>query len=397
MAHPHAKEAKEGHAKKLAGYGGKSKSFNDKSSWDGLKGLNNDEQAGLKIIDKEPSLSEETAPRIMRKAGGSVKGKMAIKRLDKVARKGKKRADGGQLPPPEEGMKAAARESGMSYKEEPKEGGITGAAEAAESSGRQEDKRGGRVHKAAGGRMAHDDEAEDRSLIKKMVKGSSLTGKKKGGQVGTKSYTPENNVTKSARVGRATGGQASESKYHMNPDLRGNTGMGEYNVKSGKVEPEGYGGHGVGSNRTEEQYESIGKYYKKGGRIGRASGGAAGKGKTTVNIIVGAGRGQDQGMPVPAPGAPAMRQPMQAPPAPPPQMPMGMPMAPAMAAPPPAPPMGGAPGMGMPPGGMPLPRKRGGRIRNASDLTAGAGSGEGRLEKIELQEAKGYPPRKGFK
>ena len=49
MAHPHSKEAKEGHAKKLAGYGGKSKSFDSKSSWDGLKGLNNDEQAGLKI------------------------------------------------------------------------------------------------------------------------------------------------------------------------------------------------------------------------------------------------------------------------------------------------------------------------------------------------------------
>lgn len=335
MSHPYHKEAKEGHAKKLAGYGGKSKSFDDKSSWDGLKGLNNDEQAGLKIIDKEPTLSEETAPRIMRKRGGVVKGKAAVKRLDKASR-GKKRANGGELPPPEEGMKAAARESGMSYEEAPKEGGITGAGEAAESSGRQEDRRGGRVHKAAGGKMSHEDEAEDRSLIKKMVKGSSLTGKKAGGEVKTKSYTPENNVTKSARVGRASGGAA--------------------------------------------------------------------KGKTTVNIIVGAGKGQDQApMMPPAPGAPAMRPPMQATPMMPPQ---GMPMAPAMAAPPmapppPAPPMGGAPGMGAGPGmGMPLGRKRGGRIRDALDLTAGAGSGEGRLEKIELQESKGYPPksaRKGFK
>ena len=251
MAHPHSKEAKEGHAKKLAGYGGKSKSFDSKSSWDGLKGLNNDEQAGLKIIDKEPTLSEETAPRIMRKRGGVVKGKAAVKRLDKASRgKGRKgyATDGSvdKLPPPEEGMKAAARESGMSYQESPKEGGITGSGEAAESSGRQEDRRGGRVRKAAGGKMSHDDEAEDRSLIKKMVKGSSLTGKKKGGEV--KSYTPENNVTKVARAGRATGG-------------------------------------------------------------------AAGKGKTTVNIIVGAGKGQDQAMPLPpAPGAPAGRAPFQPPP-----------------------------------------------------------------------------------
>ena len=168
-----------------------------------------------------------------------------------------------------------------------------------------------------------------------MVKPASLTGKKKGGEVRTKSYTPENNVTKSARVGRDRGGPVSSK----NP-------------------------------------------------------------RTTVNIIV--GKGQDGAMPLPpAPGAPAGRAPFQAPPQLPPQLPPQMPMAPAMAAAPspmpPAPPMGGAPGMGMPPGGLPLGRKRGGRIRDASDLTAGAGSGDGRLEKIELQNAKGWPPRKGFK
>ena len=360
MSHPYHKAAKEGHAKKLAGYGGKSKSFDDKSSWDGLKGLNNDEQAGLKIIDKEPTLSEETAPRIMRKAGGSVKGKMAVKRLDKVARKGKGRkgyaTDGSvdRLPPPEEGMKAAARESGMSYKEEPKEGGITGAGEAAESSGRQEDRRGGRVRKAAGGKMSHmewehskADLNQDRKLAKKhgmsMEKWEksaldkkhdrqqSTEGLKKGGVPRTKSYIPENPITKSARAGRATGGAAN------------------------------------------------------------------GKGKTTVNIIVGAGRGQDQGQMPPAPGAPVGRAPMQAPPMMPPPMMPPMGAAPAPMAPPPAPPMGAGPGMGMPPG-MPMGRKRGGRIRDASDLTAGAGSGDGRLEKIELQNAKGWPPkgRKSF-
>jgi len=319
--HPHKKDAVAGHAKKLAGYGGKSKSFSDRESWDGLKGLNNDEQAGLKIIDKEPTLSEETAPRIMRKRGGVVKGAAAVKRLDKVARKGKKRADGGQLPSPEESMESAERLHEIKREDTDSDSDkrpMAPASEAISRSGKYQNyKRGGKV--------SHDDEPEDRSLIKKMVKSDALTGKKAGGKVPTKSYIPENTVTKSARAGRASGGAAN------------------------------------------------------------------GKGRTTVNIIVGAGRGQDQAMPVPAPGAPAARQPMQAPPMMPPQMPQAAPMP---MAPPPAP-MGGAPQM--PPGGLPMGRKRGGRIRDASDLTAGAGSGPGRQEKIELQNAKGWPPRKGFK
>jgi hypothetical protein len=44
-------------------------------------------------------------------------------------------------------------------------------------------------------------------------------------------------------------------------------------------------------------------------------------------------------------------------------------------------------------GGMPpRPFKKGGRVRTTDDMTAGAGSGEGRLEKIELQGGS----RKGF-
>ena len=55
----------------------------------------------------------------------------------------------------------------------------------------------------------------------------------------------------------------------------------------------------------------------------------------------------------------------------------------------------GIPMRGMPPlgAGLPLQRKKGGRVRTTDDLTAGAGSGDGRLEKIELQQSmKGKRP-----
>ena len=83
MAHPYKSEAKAGHSKKLASYGSKSK----EKTWAGDDALNTNKQAGLDIIEEEPSLSKKTADRIMRKAGGAVKGKDAVKRLDKAPRK----------------------------------------------------------------------------------------------------------------------------------------------------------------------------------------------------------------------------------------------------------------------------------------------------------------------
>lgn len=120
--------------------------------------------------------------------------------------------------------------------------------------------------------------------------------------------------------------------------------------------------------------------------VGYAKGGKA-KGKTNINIVISAGQKQ--------PGMDGMTPPPGGPGAPPPgggvPIPMGMPPAGGAGAG-----AGAAPAampmpipMPMPAaGGAPMPRKAGGRISKVAssykDMTAGAGSGEGRLQKTDI-------------
>lgn len=359
MAHPHKSEAKASHGRKLESYGAKAQGskFDDKGRFAGsAEPIGTDKQAGLEIIDEKPSLSKKTMDRIMRKRGGMVRGKEAVKRLDKGARKGRKayQAGGGeQMPSAEESMRSAERLHEIrreSTDSDSDKRAMPSAGEAAHRSGRfQNYKKGGKVSHMEWEHSKKDLEQDKKlakkhgmsmekweksALDKKHDKQQSTEGLKKGGAPKVKSYIPENPVTKSARAARKDGGPV--------------------------------------------------------------------KGRTSVNIMIAPGAAQPQAAaPMPMPP-----RPMAPPPAPAPMM-GGAPMMPPGGA---GMPMGGGMPMagGMPPmppaaagagPGMPLPRKKGGRVNpdvpvkkpgrtpeGYAKMDYGAATGQGRRQKILAQE-----------
>jgi hypothetical protein len=245
-----------------------------------------------------------------------------------------------------------------------------------------------------GGETGHADEAMDKALIKKMVKSSARTGKKDGGKMGHSDEAMDKALIKKmvkpeARKEKKEGGFLRT----LADKVVGEVAADEAKKLKDKI----LGDEGIGS-----MISGIAGKMKRGGkaeRVARKAGGRT-KGKTNINIVIAAGKpagGQDMmgqppgGIPTDNRGAGGIPIPVSQPPG-------GMGGMPGGAMPIPMPiPMPAAGGPPAPAGGMPMGRKSGGRVSKVAssykDMEAGAGSGEGRLQKTDIAKKQ---PKPGF-
>ena len=217
-----------------------------------------------------------------------------------------------------------------------------------------------------GGKAEHPDVAEDKKLVKQMVKPSALKNRAE------KCWGGEAEMPKRSK--KMDGGPLTQANMMLRPPMGQGPGMGQSAMGQGPFNP-------------------------MGNRPMRASGGRTKAGKTNVNIIISPQSGQGQ---APLGAGVGMGQP----PVPPMMPPMGgMPPMPPGGAMPPMMPPGGAPA-GLPPqlmaalaakggagGPPPMARKSGGRVGNVmpkyQEKDYGSGSGLGRLEKKKWPTANG--------
>jgi hypothetical protein len=432
MSHTYSKEVKASRAKKMKSYNASEPKKVDSSDWTPAEPLNADVKTGMRPISKrkfkrggkvvhkiEGAHSKMRHDRKARKSGGESgemptvdrfvnrdmnkandyrDGKKHVGGMKKGGRAGKDA--GGALNLMNPVLAAGNRLNAMNAAGNTGVSGITPGMPTG-AAGKSIMRMKGLGMKK-GGEAKHPDVAEDKKLIKKMVKPSAMKreehcGGGKAGEMKNQGGGVFSGNSKE-KIPGATGGRKAHATRGAVERLRDwagldspdyapkTTGRPSYNEPS----PEDRKG-------LEELITNSGKsnqelQRKHGGRSKHAKGGKVGKGKTNINIVIAPHGGQPQGgtqqpmggmmppMPVPQPNKPPMGgMPMGG-------MPMGMDPNLALLA---AKGGGAGPQPQQPPMPMPMGRKTGGRVHTKHVIDHAAGGGLGRLEKIKAYGHKG--------